>query len=95
MSGQNAVTLYLGPVEIRKWGQGTAEEILLYPAPNVRITRTNPGGSVVAKVNALHTHLVPQPSRLRMASVPTDVGHGCRRLISACSESRGSHSRPG
>lgn len=54
VTGQNAVTLYMGPVEIRKWGQGTAEEILLYPAPNIRITKTNPGSGVVTKVNTLH-----------------------------------------
>lgn len=31
------VTLYLGGVEIRNWGQGNAEEILLYPVPSIRI----------------------------------------------------------
>src|SRR5690606_11430344 len=49
-----SVTLYLGPVEIRNYGQGTAEEILLYPRPDIRITRTRSGSTVTTKVNALH-----------------------------------------
>lgn len=53
-TGQSEVTLYLGPVEIRRYGQGAAEEILLYPRPNIRITRTRSGGVVTTKVFALH-----------------------------------------
>jgi len=49
-----SVTLYLGAAEIRKYGQGTAEEILLYPQPNIRITRTKSGSTVTTKVSALH-----------------------------------------
>ena len=49
------VTLYLGNIEIRKWGQGNAEEILLYPVPAVRIALTkDAGGAVVTKVSTLH-----------------------------------------
>ncbi|OYX39574.1 MAG: hypothetical protein B7Y91_00710 [Rhodobacterales bacterium 32-64-14] len=52
---QSEVTLYMGPVEIRKYGQGNAEEILLYPHPNIRIVKTkNASGQVVTKVNTLH-----------------------------------------
>ena len=50
----SSVTLYLGAAEIRKYGQGAAEEILLYPQPNIRITRTKSGSTVTTKVNALH-----------------------------------------
>lgn len=38
------VTLYLGNVEIRNRGQGNAEEILLYPVPQVRIALTKDAG---------------------------------------------------
>jgi RHS repeat-associated protein len=49
------VTLYIGGVEIRNWGQGNAEEILLYPVPQVRMSLTkNAGGAVVTKVSTLH-----------------------------------------
>lgn len=49
------VTLYLGNVEIRNWGQGNAEEILLYPVPSIRIALTkDAGGAVVIKVSTLH-----------------------------------------
>ena len=49
------VTLYLNNVEIRKWGQGNAEEILLYPVPSIRIALTkDAGGAVVSKVSTLH-----------------------------------------
>ncbi len=49
------VTLYLGNIEIRKWGQGNAEEILLYPVPSIRIALTkDAGGAVVTKVSTLH-----------------------------------------
>ena len=34
-TGQSTVTLTMGPVEIRNYGQGNAEEILLYPQPNI------------------------------------------------------------
>ena len=54
VTGQASVTLYLGAVEIRKYGQGAAEEILLYPRPNIRITKTKSGSTVTTKVNALH-----------------------------------------
>ena len=37
VTGQASVTLYLGAVEIRKYGQGAAEEILLYPLPARRL----------------------------------------------------------
>ncbi|MEP0951054.1 MAG: RHS repeat-associated core domain-containing protein [Paracoccaceae bacterium] len=30
-------TVYFGPVEIRKYGQGSSEEIVTYPHPNVRL----------------------------------------------------------
>ncbi|MCB2130226.1 MAG: hypothetical protein KDE03_14415 [Rhodobacteraceae bacterium] len=34
---------------------GRAEEFLLYPAPNIRITKVkDAGGNVVTKVNTLH-----------------------------------------
>lgn len=48
-------TVYFGPVEIRKFGQGAAsEEIILYPHPSVRITHKSgtPAGGEVAY---LHT----------------------------------------
>ena len=49
------VTLYLGQAEIRNWGQGNAEEILLYPTPTIRIAITkDAGGVVVTKVSTLH-----------------------------------------
>src|SRR5690606_16287284 len=51
---QNTVTLYMGPVEIRNYGQGAAEEILLYPQPNIGITRTKSGSTIATKMNALH-----------------------------------------
>jgi hypothetical protein len=42
-------------VEIRSWGQGSAEEILLYPVPSIRIALTkDAGGAVVTKVSTLH-----------------------------------------
>ncbi|MGB5066740.1 MAG: RHS repeat-associated core domain-containing protein [Albidovulum sp.] len=47
-------TLYLGPVEIRNYGAGAAEEILLYPHPKIRITKTKSGSTVTTKVNTLH-----------------------------------------
>ena len=53
-TGQSEVTLYLGPVEIRNYGQGAAEEILLYPQPNIRITKTKSGSTITTRVNALH-----------------------------------------
>lgn len=31
------ITVTFGPVEIRKFGQGAAEEIVTYPHPNVRL----------------------------------------------------------
>ena len=46
-------TLYLGPVEIRNYGAGAAEEILLYPHPKIRITKTKSGSTVTTKVNTL------------------------------------------
>lgn len=54
-TGSQPVTLYLGGVEIRNWGQGNAEEILLYPVPSIRIALTkDAGGAVVTKVSTLH-----------------------------------------
>jgi len=44
------VTLYMGPVEIRRYGQGAAEEILLYPRPDIRITKTKSGSTVTTRV---------------------------------------------
>jgi RHS repeat-associated protein len=50
------VTLYLGPVEIRKYGQGNNEAIQLYPHPAIRIQLTkNAGGTVVTTLGALFT----------------------------------------
>ncbi|MGJ8626419.1 MAG: hypothetical protein ACSHXB_05610 [Sulfitobacter sp.] len=50
------VTLYLGSnTEIRNYGQGAQEEILLYPMPSIRIAKTKVGGNVVTKVSTLHT----------------------------------------
>ncbi len=49
------VTLYIGQTEIWNWGQGNAEEILLYPTLAIRISLTkNAGGAVVTKVSTLH-----------------------------------------
>lgn len=49
------MTLYLGMVEVRNYGQGNAEEILLYPRPQVRISKTrDTGGAVVTRVATLH-----------------------------------------
>jgi RHS repeat-associated protein len=45
----------MGPVEIRNYGQGNAEEILLYPHPAIRISKTkDAGAAVVTKVSTLH-----------------------------------------
>jgi hypothetical protein len=45
----------MGPVEIRNYGQVNAEEILLYPHPAIRISKTkDAGGAVVTKVSTLH-----------------------------------------
>jgi len=54
LTGQSTVTLYLGPVEVRHYGQGAAEEILLYPQPNIRIAKTKSAGVVTTRVFALH-----------------------------------------
>ena len=52
---QSETTLYMGAAEFRKWGQGNAEEILLYPTANIRVTYSrDAGGNVVKKVNTLH-----------------------------------------
>ncbi|HHJ19944.1 MAG TPA: hypothetical protein ENJ84_09030 [Gammaproteobacteria bacterium] len=48
-------TAYFGPVEIRHFGQGTGEEILLYPHPNVRLALTNTGGQVERRASYLHS----------------------------------------
>ena len=49
------MTLYVGPLEIRHWGQGNAEEFLWYPLPNIRVTRTkDAAGTVIRKVGTLH-----------------------------------------
>jgi hypothetical protein len=49
------VTLYLGMVEIRNYGQGNAEEILLYPRPSIRVSKTkDAGNAVVTRVSTLH-----------------------------------------
>lgn len=54
-TASQTVTLCLGGVEIRRYGQGSAEEILLYPTPAIRIARTkDAGGNVVTKVSTLH-----------------------------------------
>ena len=50
------MTLYLGPVEIRNYGQGSAEVILMYAHPAVRITRTmDAGGGLVTASTPLFT----------------------------------------
>ncbi|MFN0115995.1 MAG: RHS repeat-associated core domain-containing protein, partial [Paracoccaceae bacterium] len=50
------MTLTLGPVEIRKYGQGNSEAIQLYPHPAIRIQLTkNAGGTVVTTLGALFT----------------------------------------
>ena len=50
------MTLYLGPVEIRNYGQGSAEVILMYAHPSVRITRTmDAGGALVTASTPLFT----------------------------------------
>ena len=54
-TASHVATLYLGPVEIRKYGQGNAEELLLYPHPAIRISKTkDAGGAMVTKVSTLH-----------------------------------------
>ena len=53
---QSETTLYMGAAEFRHWGEGNAEEILLYPTPNIRITKIrDAGGTIVTRVNTLHT----------------------------------------
>jgi hypothetical protein len=44
------VTAYMGSVEIRKFGQGAAEEMLLYPHAAIRISKTKPSGTIVTRV---------------------------------------------
>ncbi len=49
------MTLTLGMVEVRNYSQGNAEEILLYPRPSIRISKTrDSGGAVVTRVATLH-----------------------------------------
>lgn len=40
-------TAYLGSVEIRNYGQGAAEELLLYPHATIRISKTKDSGGVI------------------------------------------------
>jgi hypothetical protein len=40
----------MGSVEIRKFGQGAAEEMLLYPHAAIRISKTKPSGTIVTRV---------------------------------------------
>lgn len=44
-TGLATTTAYLGPVEIRNFGQGLAEEILTYPHDCVRLLNGNPKGA--------------------------------------------------
>jgi hypothetical protein len=46
------VTAYLGSVEIRKFGQGAAEELLLYPHASIRISKAKVAGAIVTGVSA-------------------------------------------
>ena len=49
------VTVYLGPVEIRNFGQGNGEQLLIYAAPALRITKTkNSSGVITSKLSVLH-----------------------------------------
>ena len=48
-------TVYFGPVEIRNFGQGTAEVFLTYPHPNIRQTTTKSGTVVSTAVSSLHS----------------------------------------
>ena len=48
-------TAYLGSVEIRNYGQGAAEELLLYLHASIRISKTkDSGGAIVTGVSTLH-----------------------------------------
>ena len=47
------VTAYVASVEIRKYGQGVAEELLLYPHAAIRISKTKPAGVVVTEISTL------------------------------------------
>ncbi len=41
-NGTSIVTAYFGPIEIRQYGQGAAEQFLTYPHPNVRLGNGQP-----------------------------------------------------
>lgn len=54
------VTLYMGPVEVRGYGTGNAEEILLYPHSSVRISKTKDAGAPDIAHNNGAIHQTPE-----------------------------------
>jgi RHS repeat-associated protein len=76
-SAGQPVTLYLGMVEVRSYGQGNAEEILLYPRPSIRISKTkDTGGVVVTRVSTLHRDALGS-----VRAVTTETGLKAERAV--------------
>ena len=48
------MTVYLGPIEIRKFGQGAVEEMTEYPTPDIRLVRKIVSGVVTTEKTTLH-----------------------------------------
>ena len=48
------MTVWLGPLEIRRFAQGSAEKLILYPMPDLRIIRYMNGATPVVEKSALH-----------------------------------------
>ena len=44
-----SVTVYLGPIEIRKFGQGAVEEMTEYPTQDIRLVRKIVSGAVTTE----------------------------------------------
>lgn len=49
-----SVTVYLNGAEVRKFGQGAAEQLVLYPTPEVRVVKKIVSGAVTTEVTVLH-----------------------------------------
>ena len=48
------MTVYLGPVKTRKFGQGAVEEMTEYPTPDIRLVRKIVSGAVTSEATVLH-----------------------------------------
>jgi len=49
------LTVWLGPLEIRRFNQGASiEKLIQYPIPEIRVIRTTSGGSTIVEKSGLH-----------------------------------------